>query len=157
MGSEMCIRDRDGTSRVACFRRPVPQLKTMGSDRRQAVLLDSFAGEMENVVRPLKAIFVQCHISSNIAGSYIYYLPVVNGGHAHLHRLMFLSGGFDAPLAQIESRCRLDMQPTPRPLQPLCGQSLLKEGFLSKCYSGCMVFGRSRIWSAIRLWGELCI
>lgn len=70
----------------------------MGSDRRQAVLLDSFAGEMENVVRPLKAIFVQCHISSNIAGSYIYDLPVVHGVHAHLHRLMFLSGGVRSPI-----------------------------------------------------------
>lgn len=74
----------------------------MGSDRRQAVLLDSFAGETELFVRPLKAIFVQCHISSNIAGSYIYNLPVVNGGHDHLHRLMFLSGVFDAPLAQLK-------------------------------------------------------
>jgi hypothetical protein len=69
----------------------------MGSDRRQAVLLDSFAGELENVVRPSKASFLYFHIPSNIAGSYIYDLPVVNGGHAHLHRLVFLSGFFNCP------------------------------------------------------------
>jgi hypothetical protein len=105
----------------------------MGSDRRQAALLDLFAGEIDNVVRPPKAIFVQCHIFSSIAGSYIYDLPVSTGWHAHLHRLMFLSGGFDALLAQIESRCRLGVRPTPHLLQPICDQSL-KEGFLSECY-----------------------
>lgn len=66
----------------------------MGSDRRRAVLLDLFAGELENVVRSLrKAIYVQCQISANKAGSYIYDLPIVDGEHAHLHRLMFLLVG----------------------------------------------------------------
>lgn len=77
-----------------------------------------------------------------------------NGGHAHLHRLMFLSGGFDARLARIESRCRLDMQPTPRLLQPFCDRSLKR--IFVQVLLGLHGVG-SKTWSAIQLWGVMYI